>query len=161
MLAKDPLKNQKHEDFCNAVVGGETPSKAYARLWGVNAKTASEGASRLTAKHANVCARIDFLRNLRAKIVEKATEKQINAAIRKIMVPLLTPTRRLALLAHFAETSQKDSDALTAIRMDAQLRGELVEKTDLTTDGEALPTALPSINLQLPTSFLERRNSRN
>lgn len=158
---KDPLANQKHEDFCNAVVAGEKPAKAYARLWGVNAKTASEGASRLTAKHAKIRARIDHLRALRAKIVEKATEKAINTEIRKILVPLLTPARRLALLAHFAETSEKDSDALTAIRMDAQLRGELVEKTDLTTDGEALPAVLPSINFQMPPSYLDRRSGTN
>lgn len=158
---QEPLSNQRHEDFCNAVVAGETPAKAYARIWAVVGKTASEGSSRLIANGSKTRARIDFLRGLRAKIVEKATERAINTEIRKIIVPLLTPARRLALLAHFAETAQKDSDALTAIRMDAQLRGELVEKTDLTTDGEALPAALPTISLQMPPSFLERRNGHN
>lgn len=143
------------------MVGGERPHKAYARIWGVNAKTASEAASRMLSKNAKVKARIDHLRDVRAKIVNKATERAILESARKVTVPLLTPVRRLELLAHFAETSQKDGDALTAIRMDAQLRGELVEKQDLTTDGEAISTAMPTISLQMPQTFLGRRGSQS
>lgn len=138
-----PLKNSRIEKFVQAYAGGEPAYKAYMRFYKASQKAAEANSSRLLSK--------DKVKARLAEIQGKGEKKA-----------LLTMQRRRELLVERAEKPEITESALCAIlRLDAQLAGELIDKTDLTTDGEALPAMLPSINFQMPASYIERRSGHN
>jgi hypothetical protein len=49
---------------------------------------------------------------------------------------------------------------MTAAKLDAELKGELIGKQDLTTNGEALPAVMPAIVFTLPKSFTKDRGQK-
>lgn len=156
------LDNPVMERFAQAVAYGMRVGAAYAVDHPeATKKTCSENGSKL-AKSTNVAPRIAEIKGIATKIETKATAKAIESAAKKLSEALLTMSERRQLLAKRARRPKISESALCSVlRLDAQLAGELIDKTDLTTDGEALPTALPSISLQMPPSFLERRNGHN
>lgn len=156
--AMPALTNQKQEDFAQAIARRTSATEAY-RAGHPNAsrKTCAEAGSRL-AKHVNVVARISELTTLAEKAVANQQAEAEKAASKKLVGTLLTMTDRRRIMAQIANDDTEESDSrMRAVMNDAKLAGELIEKTDLTTDGEALPAAMPSIVMNVPTSFVSRR----
>jgi len=46
---------------------------------------------------------------------------------------------------------------LTATVVEAKHAGEFLDRQDLTSNGEALPTVMPTITLNVPKHFVKRR----
>lgn len=154
------LKNQKHEDFAQAIANRIKPSDAYAAGHPkASPKTCSEEGSRLTRK-PTIATRIAELEGIKNRVVAKAEEKAVEKAAIKLTGKLLTMQDRRAIMGQIAMDSKIEADTrMRAVMNDAKLAGELIDKQDLTTDGEALPSVMPSINLQMPSTFLARRGS--
>lgn len=76
-MSSSALKNAKHEHFCQLVSNGDSALQAYI-LAGYSKNGAKQSASRLLT-HADVCARIEYLRKVKeekhAEAVEKAAKK--------------------------------------------------------------------------------------
>lgn len=154
------LKHKLREDFAQAVAQGIKAPDAYAASHPTaSRKTCSEAASRLT-RHGKVAARIAELEALKSRVIAKAEEKVVEKAATKLAGKLLTMQDRRAIMGEIAMDAEIEADTrMRAVMNDAKLAGELIDKQDLTTDGEALPSVMPSISLQLPTAFLARRGS--
>lgn len=76
-MGSEPLKNAKHEHFCQLVSNGESATKAYA-LAGYSEKGAKQSASRLLT-NAYICDRIEYLRrqkeSMHAETVAQVVQK--------------------------------------------------------------------------------------
>lgn len=125
------LTNQRHENFVQHIAKGTNGAAAYRQTYGTNGASAEANASRL-------------LRN--DKVRERVAELQ--SKVEK--ETLLTMHRRRQLLQQRAESPSITDTALVAVLLaDARLAGELVDKSDLTTSGEALPSIVPSFNITI------------
>lgn len=155
---RTPLKDARHERFAQSVAGGAKVGAAFiAEYPNSSKKRASEGGSRL-ARKPQVAARIQFFRQEVTKECAKAAQKGIQEAAKAISRRLMTMHDRRALMSEIMDDPKNEPETrMKAAMNDAKLAGELIDKQDLTTDGEALPTVMPSINLQMPSSFLARR----
>lgn len=156
-----PLKNQMMEDFAKALASRVKASDAYA-VGHPNAsrKTCQEAGSRL-AKSVKVVARVAELESASVKLAEEAQKQAAKIVAKKITGVLLTMTDRRRVMGEIVMTSTDPEIRMKAAMNDAKLAGDLIDKTDLTTDGEALPAVLPSISFQMPASYLERRSGHN
>lgn len=135
------LKNKRHEAFAQACAKGTSKTEAYRATYGTKAKNPGDIASRLSDKVRN-----------RVKEIQAQGEK----------ITLLTMQRRRELLAERANRKGVTDAALVSLlNLDAKLAGELIEKTDLVTDGQPLPSVMPQIIVAAPPSFATRRQSRN
>lgn len=152
------LESSIEEEFARAVAGGMKVGAAYAAGHpNASKKTCSENGSKL-AKSTKVKPRIIEIRQISAKIGEKATKKAVENAAKKLGTALLTMQRRRELIAERANRKGvSDSALVSLLNLDAKLAGELIEKTDLVTDGQALPAAMPQIIVAVPGSFATRR----
>jgi hypothetical protein len=164
-----PLKNRRHEAFANEVFrqmpkGGNTTAiyrKFYPK---VSAKAADAAASRLLKR---VKPRIS---ELQSKVTARAAltmseRRDFMARVVRANLSAFDPEKDGDLIEEITEEKDgkrryKLPSKRACIMDDAKLAGELIDKTDLTTDGEALPTAMPSVNLQMPVGFLARRGSQ-
>lgn len=81
-MSRQPLKNAKHEHFCQLVSNGESATRAYV-LAGYSDKGAKQGASRLLTND-DVCLRIECLRGQK-ELMHKETVTAViqNAGISK------------------------------------------------------------------------------
>lgn len=162
MPAATESLTENEEKFAQAIAGGQRGVDAYSKLHPrASRKTATEKASRLL-KRGNVKARVEFWTQEANAIVKAATEQATQEAkkphIAKAKHALLTIARKYQILAEIAETGT-NKEKMTAIHLDSELRGELILHQDLTTNGEALPTAMPQISLNMPQSFVNRRGT--
>lgn len=156
-----PLKNRIEEQFAQAVAAQVSPKDAYAAGHPkASKKTAMEAASRFTRK-PQIVARIAELHAIGQKTIEKAQEQVARATVKKLTGVLLTMTDRRRLMGEIVMTATDPEIRMRAAMNDAKLAGDLIDKTDLTTDGEALPSVMPSIQMNLPPSFLQRRTGSN
>lgn len=87
-------------------------------------------------------------------IRKRILELQSKTASRTTM----TVRERRQISAEIArDKSVEPNVRLSATVIEAKHAGEFMERQDLTTDGEALPAAMPAITLNLPATFLKRR----
>lgn len=147
------------EEFAQAIARGMKVGAAYAQGHpNASKKTCSENGSKM-ARSAKVAPRIIEIRQLAAQVGEKATKKAVEGAAKKLAISLLTMNDRRVLMAQIAKNSKVDPEIrMRAAMNDAKLAGELIEKTDLVTDGQPLPSAMPAIIVQAPKSFENRRS---
>lgn len=134
-----PLDNQIHEALAQAVASGAKAGPALKKITGCKENSARATASQILAK-PNVWQRVQDLKTA------SATKK------------CLTRERRLEVCHEVVESSTASHiDRLRAVRLDAELKGELIGRQDLTTNGESLPAAMPAIIFTLPESFSKDR----
>lgn len=150
------------EEFAQAIANAESGADAYAKIHPkASRKTCTEQASRI-ARQPNISARIDEIRAQRVTVSEKAQAHAIEKAAKKLGEVLLSMSERRQLLAARARKPKISESALCCVlRLDAQLAGELIDKTDLTTDGEALPSVMPQIIVSAPSVNRRRAHLRN
>ena len=94
-MSATPLKNPKHEAFCQARASGETQDAAY-EIAGYEPSRAS--ASRL-ATNANIIERIQFL------------QKRIDHRLQ------MTRDRAAEILARIAEEGEQDKDKIASLKL--------------------------------------------
>ena len=137
-----PLDNQFHEAFAQLIASGKKGGPAYREIApNCTVKSAEASASRLLSN---------------VKISARVTALQIASATRRC----LTRERRLEVCHEVVESSTAThTDRLRAAKLDAELKGELIGKQDLTTNGEALPAVLPPIIINLPERFTRQRGT--
>lgn len=106
-----PLVNAKHERFCAFRLRGLNQSEAYLAVYGGDAKTARESASRLSTK-VNIAARINFLqrqaedRAVDAVALDKA--KVVRWCLRVLETPVTTVAAAVAKhQSHLAASALK------------------------------------------------------
>lgn len=156
-----PLSDPRLEAFAQAIVGGEKKTQAFLSHVSPSAsrKTANERGCRL-AKDGKISARIQYLRQVLTAEGRALAQKAAQQAVKKMARRLLTMNDRRAIMAEIAAKPNVDDDTrMRAVMNDAKLAGELIDKQDLTSDGEALPSAMPTIEMRLPPSFLARRGA--
>lgn len=154
------LSNKVHEEFAQAIASRVKAVDAYQSGHPkASRKVCAEGGSRLKSK-PNVAARILELSALSEKAVAMQDEMAMKEAASKLVGTLLTMTDRRRIMSEIAnDTEAEDDTRMRAVMNDAKLAGELIDKADLTSDGEALPSAAPVITMTLPGSFIRRRVS--
>jgi uncharacterized small protein (DUF1192 family) len=159
------LDNPRHEEFAKLVAKGIKVGEAYRLLYpNATHKTGHECGSKLSRK-SNVRTRVAEIRaendRIAAEIATKATTKAAHKAAEKICCELLSGNERRSLMALVARDATIDPNVrLRAAMNDAALAGELIERNDLTSNGEALPAALPPITIQPPAVFAIRRGGK-
>lgn len=134
-----PLENQQHEAFCNFVAKLDSDMLAYKKAFNCTQACAEKNAWRLRD-----------IEGVKKRIIEL----QSKTASRTTM----TVKERRQIAAEIARNKSNEPGVrLTATVIEAKHAGEFMERQDLTTDGEALPAAMPAITLNLPATFLKRR----
>lgn len=134
-----PLKNQKHEAFCQRVVKLDSDVQAYRQAFKCSEKNAITNAYRLREIEG---------------IQKRITELQQRSASKTTM----TVTERREIAAEIArDKTVEPATRLNATVIEAKHAGEYLDRADLTSDGEALPSVMPTIQLHLPASFISRR----
>tara|TARA_S200002703_G_scaffold91618_3_gene79102 strand:- start:4419 stop:4871 length:453 start_codon:yes stop_codon:yes gene_type:complete len=114
--------NPRQRAFVHAYVAGATAGNAAASY--VAAGYRARGKAAGNAGH---------------RLLEKVGIKEAVAELREAVIKpreqgaILTHQRRLQILREIAEQADKDSDRISAIKLDAQLQGELVEQRATTT----------------------------
>lgn len=162
-----PLKNRRHEAFANEVFrqmpkGGNT-ADIYRKFYPKVSKKAADAAGSRLLK--TVKARISELQSVvtARSALTMGERRDFLARVVRANPKTLDLEKDGDLLEEFSQEAGKVRFKLPSKRGcvmdDARLAGELIEHTDLTSDGEALPSVMPSINLQMPPSFLARRGS--
>lgn len=136
-----PLDNQIHEALAQAVSTGAKAGPAYQKITGCKPNVARAKASQILAK---------------GNVWQRVKELQTASATKKC----LTRERRLEVCHEVVESSTAShTDRLRAAKLDAELKGELIGKQDLTTNGESLPTVMPAIIINLPERFTRQRGT--
>lgn len=131
------LPNQRHEAFAQLLAKGSSATEAYKAIYGADVKNPGDCACRLSAK-------------VRKRVIQIQSQAKRNT--------LLTMQRRREICLEIANNKKaKAGDRLRAAELDAKFTGEMLEKVDMTTGGEPLPTAMPQISIELPPSFISRR----
>ena len=114
--------NPRQRAFVHAYVAGDTAGNAAASYEAAGYKARGKAAG-----------------NNAPRLLEKAGIREAVAELREAVVKpqeagaILTHQRRLQLLREIAEQADRDSDRISAIKLDAQLQGELVERRETTT----------------------------
>jgi len=114
--------NPRQRAFVHAYVAGETAGNAAASYVAAG-YSGTRGADRAGS----------------ARLLAKTSVRQAVAELREAVVKpreqgaILTHQRRLQILREIAEDADRDSDRISAIKLDAQLQGELVEQRATTT----------------------------
>lgn len=76
MIGDVPLKNAKHEHFCQLQSNGESAPKAYV-LAGYSENGAEQGSSRLL-KNVDVCSRLAYLRSVKERLHAESVKEAIH-----------------------------------------------------------------------------------
>ena len=158
---KTPLQNPKHEAFALDIAKGIKPSEAYAKQYPkLSKKSCGEAASRL-AKSSKVTARIAHLGKILSDALQKQEIKSAAIASKRLSHTLIGMGHRRSLMASIADDDDLEPDVrMRAAMNDAKLAGELMDKMDMTSDGEAMPAIMPTITFSLPPGFATRRGRK-
>lgn len=157
------LKNQRHERFCQYVAKGDSDLIAYMKARKCSRKCAITNAWRMRESEG-IEARI---RELQAATVEThlmdMKERRLwLARAKRVNIHTFDPEKDGDLAEEIIESDGKKRYKLPSKRAcimdDARLAGELIEHQDLTSNGEALPTVMPKIVVNLPASAAYRRD---
>lgn len=157
------LRNQKHEAFCRNVCKLNSDLVAYQKAYKCSRAAAIKNAWTLR-ENKGIVARI-------AELQQKSETKST-----------LTMQERREWLARSLRANPKDLDLdkdgdlleeytkggdgmeriklagkVSVLMADAKLAGELIDRQDLTSNDEALPSVVPAITINIPTSFAQRR----
>jgi hypothetical protein len=156
------LKTQAEEDLAQSIARGIKPADAYSATHPkASRKTCVEQGSRI-AKRCNIIARVAELKKVVHDVENQAHAKAKEKAINRLTGRLLTMQDRRAIMGDIAYDDRFEPETrMRAVMNDAKLAGELIDKQDLTSDGEALPSAAPVINMSIPHSFVARRTGSN
>lgn len=138
-----PLRNQTHEAFCQFIaLHGMKAGPAWQKITGIPNRSAEVVASRVLSK-VEVQARITALQ------------------IAKHQSNVLTREDRLRVCHEVVNSATANHrDRMTAAKLDAELKGELIGRQDLTTNGETLPAAMPPIVFNMPATFTRQRGQK-
>lgn len=151
------LENQRHEKLAQPIASGETGAAAYRQTYDARGTSAETGASRLL-RNEQVAARISEIRATLAEMQSAADAKAAEQTAEQFTGTLLTMHRRRQLLQQRAESKNITDTALVSVLLaDARLAGDLIDKQDLTTSGEALPSLVPSFNITYASHWRESR----
>lgn len=155
-----PALKPQHAAFAQAIAAGTAGADAYAALYPrASRKTATEKASR-RARNGNIRARIEDLRSALADAQARRDAEVARDVASKLTVTLLTSQERRSMIATRVRRADITDSALARLLyLDAQLAGDLVEKQDLSTNGENLPSVLPPIIINLPERFTRQRGT--
>jgi hypothetical protein len=132
--ASRPLANPLHEALCQLMAThGMKAGPAWRKLTGCNPKSAKANASRALTNAT-----------LKSRLVALQTAKhQSNVLTKEDRLRVSYEVVNSATATH--------ADRLRAARQDAELKGELIGKTELTgQDGAPLPSIIPAIIIQAP-----------
>lgn len=161
------LKNQRHEAFSHNVARLDSDLVAYQKAFKCSRANAIKNAWTLR-ENKGIAARIAELRQKAETItvMDMKERREYMARVKRVNVVNFDPERDGDLIDEIIiEPDGKKRIKLPSKRScvmdDAKLAGELIDKQDLTSDGEALPSVMPSINLQMPPSFLARRGAQS
>lgn len=158
----EPLTNQRHEKFCHHVAKGDSDLAAYEKAFKCSRDCALTNAWTLREKQG-VVARIRFLHKQAEGETLMTMKERRNFLARTVrahmdgfdmirdgdLVQEITRDK-----TDFGETVKiKLSDKRACVMDDAKLAGELIDKTDLTTKGQAIPI----IQFMEPKVFRQRR----
>lgn len=134
----EPLANQKHEKFAQLVITGLSDMVAYQKAFKCRRQAAIKSAYRLR-EILGIEKRIMFLQ-------EKGATKAVAA--------VMNVTERREISTGIARDIKNDpSVRLQATVIEAKHAGEFMDRQDLTTNGETIPTAMPTIIFNVPASF--------
>lgn len=136
------LDNHLKEHFVQLMSGGMKQGDAYQKAFGCPKRSADASAARLLATVSEVKTRLRYLQRQSAGQQALTREDRLKTCL---------DVRNSATASH--------RDKLAAVKLDAELKGELIGKTDLTSNGEALPAVLPPIIINLPERFTRQRGS--
>lgn len=120
------LDNPRHERFCQLVAAGQTrQNEAYKAVYGpdITPDTAHNNASRLLAD-TDIKARVS---EIQGQFLEKAAVLSL-ARKRQLLHDMALqerPTKRVVITGPDGETQRQEYDAHAAIKLDAELAGEL------------------------------------
>lgn len=156
-----PALTPNQEAFSRAIAAGSAGADAYSALYPkASRKTATEKASRW-ARTGNIQARIAEVRSALSDAQAKRDADVAEEVASKLKVALLTSQERRSLIATRARREDiTDSSLAKLLYLDAQLAGDLIERADLTTAGQTLPSVLPPVVFNMPESFVYRRGQR-
>lgn len=136
-----PLKDPRREKFAQLVATGMTYDEAYKQAdpTGRGHKNARKYGSRLMTN---------------ADIIYRVTELQHISGTEAV----LTVARRREIATEIATNENVDPAVrLKATEVEAKHAGEYLEKTDVTTNGEALPSIVPTFTLVVQSHWKESR----
>ncbi len=138
--ASKPLQDTRHEALCQLMATHNMKAgPAWAKITGLSPKSSKVIACGLLTKF-----------NLRARIqaIQMATHQS----------NVLTKEDRLRVSYEVVNSSTAThADRLRAARQDAELKGELIGKTELTgAEGTPLPSVIPAIIIQAPRQSARR-----
>lgn len=151
-----PLKNQRHEKFARLISQGKMNREAYERVYSARGISADVGASQLLSFskpfHGKIARRVEWLKS------QAATESTLTMKERREWLGRTVKLNLAKLdvekdgdlieeIVHEADGRKryKIASKRACIMDDAKLAGDLIDKTDLTSEGQALPSAMPTI----------------
>lgn len=159
------LKNPKHERFAQECAKGTDEAAAYRKVYPKAAKDSARSAGpRLFAivrpRVSELQAKVEGVNLLTMK-----ERRDFLARVVRVRLKGIDLDKDGDLLEEFSEEAGKIRFRLPSKRAcimdDAKLAGELIDKTDLTTDGEALPSVMPQIIVSAPSVNRRRAHLRN
>jgi hypothetical protein len=169
--SSQPLKNQRQEKFALLVSKGKTAREAYMAVYKVKTQAADAAASRMLSStkpyEGRVLARVQWLKTQSASRSALTMQERRDFLAR--VVRANPKTINLETDGDLLEEFTTEENGKIRFRLpskrgcvmdDARLAGELIDRQDLTTDGEALPAAMPVIQMNVPPSFVTRRTGQ-
>jgi len=140
------LKNSKHELFAQCVAKGMSDLAAYKKVFKCSERAALSNAYML-----------------RSEAMEKngVNKRIVELLSRTATSTTLTIQERREIAAEIARNAEVEPNVrLTATVVEAKHAGEFLDRQDLTSNGEALPTVMPTITLNVPKHFIQRRGQK-
>ncbi len=137
-----PLDHHQKEHFVQLMSGGMKQTDAYQQSHGCQRKSACANAARLLATDSSVTTRLRYLQRQNAGQQSLTREDRLKTCY---------DVRNSATASH--------RDKLAAVKLDAELKGEMISKQDLTSNGETLPAVMPPIIINLPERFTKQRGT--
>lgn len=160
------LKNQRHEAFAQNVARLDSDLEAYRKAFKCSRPNAIKNAWTLR-ENKGIAERIAELRQKAEKRTVLTMQERREWLARSVRANAKTLDLDKdgdlveEIIVDGDKTRVKLASKRACIMDDAKLAGDIIDKTDLTTDGEALPTVMPSITMTLPPSFIGRRAGTN
>lgn len=158
------LKNQRHEAFALNVAKQFSDVEAYRKAFKCSKANAIKNAWTLR-ENKGITARISELQKKAesATVMTMRDRREWMSRVKNVNLYTFDPEKDGDLADEIVINSDgskriKLASKRACIMDDAKLAGELIEKTDLVTDGQALPAAMPQIIIATPTSFATRRS---
>lgn len=139
---RGPLKDARQEAFCQNSAKLMSDVQAYKKAYKCTLKTAMANAWRVRE-----------LEGVKARILELQNRSASKAT--------MDVTERREIATEIARDKTVDaSTRLNATVVEAKHAGEYMDRADLTSDGQALPSVLPAISFVVPDHYVQRRGQK-